>query len=133
MLLLQLISVIVQECLIPSHLISNGQHAYLVYSKLSTHGLQAKQQLLRYVEDLLREVSPLALRINQCLLGVLLLLLQHEVVLLQHEQAFFEVFGLGGHREGVRARTCELLFEVGVPMEDLGRGDFGQVHLEEFF
>ena len=61
MLLLELISIVVQESFIARHLISDREKADLVESLLGPHGLDREEELLRDVQYFFREVSPLAL------------------------------------------------------------------------
>lgn len=82
MLLFELISIVIEEGLIASHLISDGQEAYLIDSLFDAHGLDGEEELFRDIEDLLGEVCPLTLRLYKSLPSVLLFLLKDQIVLL---------------------------------------------------
>lgn len=129
-LLLELVRVVVQEGLIPAHLVTEGHQVDLADALFHAHLLKGEEELLRDVQDVLRKVRPLALRVYQRLPGVLFLLLEDQIVLLEHKESLFDVLGL---RTDHMAGSCvpDLLLEVCVPVEKLRTGDLGEVLLEE--
>ena len=84
MLFFEFISVVIQECFIPSHLISDRHEADLIHSLLNAHGLDGEEELLGDIENLFGEIRPLTLRLYQGLPSVLLFLLEDEIMLLKH-------------------------------------------------
>lgn len=121
---LQVLHVIVEECLIVTELLPDRQQADLVDSGLVSDRLNRKQQLLGDVDDLASEAGPFRLGLYQSLLEILLLFLDRYVMLLEHLEALFEVVELnrveGSRRRDRRSveagKRASVLLERSVPL-----------------